>query len=537
MRVLTIIAIATMGCATMVAAQTEVLTPPTSVEKAFVLTDEFVTLSSAEAVQVGYPIWQKVGMGKNENAVPANWCRPLFLAKPWLIEAFGGTLAKAEESCWLSTSLVTAELEEVEVPESSKTNWTVWWDVFWKNRPDDFVYWVPAFSVTHTVFASTMGVAPETAVTFDPTPLVNRIGALEEKVAAAEATANAAQVAAATNALDISRLKKDVAGLKTQSLPASIEASLWGFPWWQWLAAVTFGLLTLMLLGFLVRRRRRQKDQQRLAAIDSKLATTNTNVNSVGEQVGSLEKQARGQAEVINSLRDDVAMLQETTLYLVEHSMSGRIVVDGFTYEALNSLQPGESLPDFKMAKLNGGNPIGAQHVRLTRENDSEDKPLLRIEGAFKPEEATIPAKKNRQGEWHFTVTQVLAKLNQALEKGEIHGLGKPDAAEFCVKPGTQRPKVKPASRQLTGCDEFAKYAAELDAERVSESSSSQGASESQKISGGSTIEKPPHTESASQPIEALADVILNPAKRGREIPSGIARLVKRMAEAKGGKN
>ncbi len=536
MRVPTIIAIATMGCATMVVAQTEILTPPTSIEKVFVLTDEFVALSSDEVAHVGYPVWQKVGMNGTSGAVPANWCQPLLLAKPWLIAAFGDTIDTAKQNCWLSVSLVTAELEGIEVPESSQTKWTPWWDTFWRNRPDGYEYWVPAFSVSQSVFASTMGTIVPTATAFDPTPLVIRIDAIEAKVAAAQRTADAAQAAAATNASDISQLKKDVAGLNRPLTPVEQEATLWGVGLQAWLQALVVAFLLLFLLmltGFLVRRRWRAEDTARVAEIDKRLTAATASVTSMGTRLTSLGSTTLDQGKQLSSLQGEVERLKETTSYLIERDMVGRIKVEGFTYEKLNSLQPGESLPDFVMAELNGGNPVGAPHVRMTREDDSVGKPLLRIVGACKPGEDTIPAKKNRQGEWHFTVPQVLAKLNLALEKGEVWGLGKREAAvEPYIVPGTQRPKVKPGTVKLSGCDEFIRYAAKLDAESAGESLTAQ-VSELKKIKEDETEEKPLQTEPDSKAIGALADVILNPAKAGEKIPTRLAQLTQKMAEAK----
>jgi hypothetical protein len=170
--------------ATIASAQTEVLVPPTSVTQKFILSDNFIPVEAAQAAEVGYPLWQKVGMNGHVNAVPANWCTPLLAAKPWLRPYFTGVNSRGQQLspeaiCWRRITEVTAFVEKIEVPKNH--------DWFWRTRPQGFEYWVPSFNVTQADFLVFMGGEIPAADAFDPTVLAERIQAFEERLKKTEA--------------------------------------------------------------------------------------------------------------------------------------------------------------------------------------------------------------------------------------------------------------------------------------------------------------------------------------------------------------
>jgi len=410
-------------------AQTEVLVPPTSVEERFILTENVIDLPAELADQVGYPVWQKVGMNSTVSAVPANWCQPLLLAKPWLIETFGGNFYQAEENCWLSVSLATAELGGIEVPESSQTQWTSWWDNFWRNRPNGFQYWVPSFSVSEADYYAFAGLKSSGTFAGDPTALVEQISALESRVEKLEeiTDANTNNIADLTSiftdtAKNVSANTAAIAdlvgvitnrpiGLSEAEVDARIDAklpaispgppstsSLFGYRLDRWVLGLVVAvalLFGLMVAGLITLRHWRQKDNERLAVIEE----------VVGIQI--------------------------------ERDMAGRYHAPPGFETLVNNLKVGEHFP---LTITSAGRGAAIPKVNLIREVDSKGVPVLRLEGVT-PGQNIIHAKKVK-GEWRFELSQIWLRLGSAEQGGLIEGLGKPEAAdEIGTVPGTQRLK------------------------------------------------------------------------------------------------
>jgi len=391
-------------------AQTEILVPPTSVEEQFILTEEFVDLPTELANLVSYPVWQKVGMNGLQGAVPANWCRPLLLTKPWLIDPLGHTLSQAEQDCWLGISLVTAEIENIVVPDDSQKAWTTWWDTFWRNRPEGSQYWVPAFSVTEAQYRAFVGAESSAVLVSDPSAVANKIRALEVRMSEVETLVERTtqNVAANTTAIsDLAAIVQDrKLGLTEAEVDARIDAklpaitagqsvvpTLFGYRWDSWILALVSAVVLLfgfVLFNLMAGRYLRRQDQQRLAAL-----------------------------EVIAEIQ-------------IERDMKGRYQAPPGFEKLLNGLKEGESIP-LNIRPVGQGAAI--PKVNVIRDVDQKRVPILRLEGVT-PGQNIIHAKKVG-GQWCFRLVQLWLRLDEAEKGGLVEGLGKPVAVPLGTMPGS----------------------------------------------------------------------------------------------------